>query len=56
MESQKYLSQPHTFVVDTKTWIPKMFNEAMKKPKLWWELIVKKFKMLKEHEVFELVQ
>jgi len=33
-----------------------MFNEAMKKPELWWEPMVKEFEMLKEHEVFELVQ
>jgi len=28
----------------------------MKKPHLWWKPMVKKFKMLKEQEVFELVQ
>jgi len=56
MESQEYLSRPHTFAVDTETWIPKMFNEAMKKLELWWEPMVKEFEMLKEREVFELVQ
>jgi len=56
MESQEYLSRPHTFAVDTETWIPKTFNKAMKKPELWWEPMVKEFEMLKECEVFELVQ
>ena len=56
MESREYLSWPHTFSVDTDTWIPKTFNEAMRKPELWWELMVKEFKMLKERGVFELIQ
>jgi len=56
IESREYLSQPHTFAVDTDTWIPKTFNEAMKKPHFWWEPMVKEFEMLKERGVFELVQ
>ena len=48
IESREYLSQPHTFAVDTDTWIPKTFNEAMKKPDLWWEPMVKEFEILKE--------
>jgi len=35
MESQEYLSQPYTFSIDTDIWIPRTFNEAMRKPKLW---------------------
>jgi len=56
MESQEYLSQPHTFSVNTNTWIPRTFNEAMRKPELWWEPMVKEFEMLKEQDVFELIQ
>ena len=56
MESQEYLSRPHIFSVDTDTWIPRTFNEAMRKPELWWEPMVKEFEMLKERGVFELIQ
>jgi len=35
MESQEYLSRPHTFSVDIDTWIPRTFNKAMRKPELW---------------------
>ena len=48
IESQEYLSRPHTFSVDTDIWIPRTFNEAMRKPELWWELMVKEFEILKE--------
>jgi len=34
--------------VDTDIWIPRTFNEAMRKPELWWELMVKEFEILKE--------
>ena len=56
IESREYLSRPYTFAVDTDTQIPKTFNKAMKKLHLWWKLMVKEFKMLKEQGVFELVQ
>jgi len=51
MESKEYLSRPYIFSVDTDTWIPRTFNKAMRKPELWWELMVKEFKMLKEQGV-----
>jgi len=56
MESQEYLSWPHTFSVDTDTWILRTFNEVIRKPELWWEPMVKEFEILKERGVFELIQ
>jgi len=40
----------------SNTWIPKTYKEAMTRPDLWWERMAKEFEMLKEKEVFEVVE
>ena len=47
-ELHEYLSRPQTFLTDTEAWIPKSYNEAMRRPDLWWEPMVQEFEMLKE--------
>ena len=42
-------------MVDSDTWVPKTFKEAMKRADLWWEPMVREFEMLKERCVFEVV-
>ena len=54
-ESHEYLNQPCTFIADIDSWVPKTFNNAMKRLDLWWEPMMKEFEMLKEQGIFELV-
>jgi len=55
IESCEYLNRSHAFTTDTNKWTPKTYTEAMRRPDLWWEPMVKEFEILKEQEVFELV-
>ena len=54
-ELQEYLSRPSAYNVNTDTWIPKTYREAMKKANLWWEPMAKEIKMLKQQNVFTIV-
>ena len=40
--------------METDNQIPTTYSEAMRRPDLWWEPMVKEYKMLKERGVFEL--
>ena len=53
-DSLEYLSQPQAFLTDTENWVPGSFSDAMRRPDLWWEPMVREYEMLKEREVFEL--
>ena len=54
-ELQEYLNRLIAYTIDTDTWIPKTYNEVMKHPDLWWEPMVKEYKMLKQRGVYEIV-
>jgi len=55
-ESLEYLSRPTTSMVNTKTYdnntILTTFNQAMKRPDLWIEPILKELTIMKEKKVF----
>jgi len=54
-ESQEYLSWVLVYNVDTNTWIPKTYQDVMRRPNLWWKPIAKEIEMLKQRDVFILV-
>jgi len=55
-ESLEYLSRPTASMVNTTTYnnnaIPTTFNQAMKRPDLWMEPMLKELAVIKEKEVF----
>jgi len=40
--------------MDTDNWIPSSYTNAIRRPNLWWEPMVREYEMLKERGVFEL--
>jgi len=58
-ESLEYLSRPTASMVNTTTYndnaIPTTFNQAMKRPDLWMEPMLKELAVMKEKEVFCIV-
>jgi len=58
-ESLEYLSRPTASMVNTTTYndnaIPTTFNQAMKRPDLWMEPMLKELAVMKEKEVFRIV-
>jgi len=55
-DSIEYLQQPFTYLVHSNTKVPRTYQEAMKMPNLWLELMSKEIEVLKAKDVFEVVQ